>query len=68
MRRWPYALPNIISAMFLFAAIMALYLGLEEASLFCLSLELMDQANYHFRRTKHFEISPTWDAKLVTGS
>jgi len=34
MRRWPYALPNIISAIFLFTAVVALYLGLEEASKF----------------------------------
>jgi len=34
MRRWPYALPNIISAIFLLSAVVALYLGLEEVSTF----------------------------------
>lgn len=30
MQRWPYALPNIISAIFLLSAVIALWLGLEE--------------------------------------
>lgn len=62
MHRWPYALPNIISAIFLSAAVVALYLGLEEVSTW-LPWSQMDRTDYHIRRTKHFEISPTWDAK-----
>ncbi|KAF1807985.1 MFS general substrate transporter [Eremomyces bilateralis CBS 781.70] len=30
MRTWPYALPNIVSAMFLFTAVLCVILGLEE--------------------------------------
>ena len=42
MRRWPYALPNIVSAIFLFAAVVALYLGLEEASLFAFGVKWIE--------------------------
>lgn len=30
MKRWPYALPNIVSAILLFTAVIALFLGLDE--------------------------------------
>ncbi|KAK7545907.1 MFS transporter [Phyllosticta citricarpa] len=30
MRRWPYALPNLVSAAFLFSAACAIYFGMEE--------------------------------------
>jgi len=32
MKHWPYALPNLLSAFFLFAAATGVLLGLEEAS------------------------------------
>ena len=32
MKHWPYALPNLLSAFFLFTAATAVVLGLEEAS------------------------------------
>ena len=32
MRRWPYALPNFVSAVFLTAAALGVFLGLEEVS------------------------------------
>lgn len=30
MQRWPYALPNIVSAIFLCSAVIALFFGLDE--------------------------------------
>ena len=30
MKRWPYALPNLLSAVFLFGSAAAVFLGLEE--------------------------------------
>ena len=33
MKHWPYALPNLISAVFLLSACVAILLGLEEVSL-----------------------------------
>lgn len=30
MQHWPYALPNVLSAMFLFCAAVAVFLGLDE--------------------------------------
>ncbi|KAL4887971.1 hypothetical protein BDV59DRAFT_196861 [Aspergillus ambiguus] len=30
MQRWPFALPNLLSAIFIFASLMAVFLGLEE--------------------------------------
>ena len=30
MKHWPYALPNLISAIFLFSAVAAVFFGLEE--------------------------------------
>lgn len=30
MRHWPYALPNILSAIFIFMSLVAVFLGLEE--------------------------------------
>lgn len=34
MKKWPYALPNLVSAMFLLSSAIALLLGLEEVGLF----------------------------------
>lgn len=34
MKRWPYALPNLLSALFLFTAALGVILGLEEARRF----------------------------------
>ncbi|CAG8038429.1 unnamed protein product [Penicillium salamii] len=30
MQRWPYALPNVLSAIFIFASVLAVFLGLDE--------------------------------------
>lgn len=30
MQRWPYALPNLLSAIFIFASFLAVFLGLDE--------------------------------------
>jgi hypothetical protein len=30
MQRWPYALPNLLSAIFIFASFLAVFLGLNE--------------------------------------
>ena len=32
MKHWPYALPNLLSAMFLFSAAVGVFLGLEEVN------------------------------------
>lgn len=32
MQRWPYALPNVLSAMFIFMSLLAVFLGLDEVS------------------------------------
>ncbi|KAI1913367.1 hypothetical protein LOZ12_005024 [Ophidiomyces ophidiicola] len=32
MEKWPYALPNLVSAMFMFIALVAVFLGLDEVS------------------------------------
>lgn len=39
MQRWPYALPNVLSAIFIFCSMLAVFLGLDEvcASDCCLS-------------------------------
>jgi MFS family permease len=33
MQRWPYALPNVLSAIFIFASVLAVFLGLDEVSI-----------------------------------
>lgn len=35
MRHWPYALPNILSGLFMFISASAVFLGLEEVSRWC---------------------------------
>jgi hypothetical protein len=32
MQRWPYALPNVLSAIFIFASLNAIFFGLDEVS------------------------------------
>lgn len=32
MKRWPYALPNVLSAIFIFMSLLAVFLGLDEVS------------------------------------
>lgn len=32
MRHWPYALPNVLSAMFIFASLLAVFFGLDEVN------------------------------------
>lgn len=39
MKQWPYALPNLVSAVFLVCAATALMLGLEEVCLPCRDVE-----------------------------
>lgn len=34
MERWPFALPNVLSALFMFAAFLAIWLGLDEVCFF----------------------------------
>ena len=33
MRHWPYALPNVLSAIFIFASLLAVFLGLDEVGI-----------------------------------
>lgn len=33
MQRWPYALPNVFSAIFIFTSLLAVFFGLDEVSL-----------------------------------
>lgn len=35
MQRWPYALPNVLSAIFIFMSVIAVFLGLDEVSFPC---------------------------------
>ncbi|KAK8234845.1 MFS transporter [Phyllosticta capitalensis] len=44
MRRWPYALPNLVSAVFLFSAACAIYFGMEETL-----YSLRDKPDYGLR-------------------
>lgn len=32
MERWPYALPNVLSAVYIFSSLLAVFLGLDEVS------------------------------------
>jgi hypothetical protein len=32
MQQWPYALPNVLSAFFIFFSVLAVFLGLDEVS------------------------------------
>jgi MFS family permease len=65
MRRWPYALPNIISAIFLLSAVIALFLGLEEVR--------VDHFNYSrtalilIRHIHYFDTSQTSAARSASG-
>lgn len=34
MQRWPYALPNLLSAIFIFVSFLAVFLGLDEVRSF----------------------------------
>lgn len=38
MRHWPYALPNVLSATFIFASLLAVLFGLDEVGLYLPSI------------------------------
>ena len=40
MRMWPYALPNVLSALVIFSAALAVFLGLEEVCSWCCFLHI----------------------------
>lgn len=42
LERFPYALPNIISAAFLFCAVLNIYFGLEEVSRYSFSQQIIE--------------------------
>lgn len=68
MKRWPYALPNVVSAVFLFASASGVILGLEE------TLEgLRDKPDYGLRLSRWvlrtvFRRRPAQDYAVVSGN
>ena len=59
MKHWPYALPNLISAIFLFCAALNVFFALEEVtSLLVPTINLHCKLTDH-RPTKHSETDPT---------
>lgn len=57
MRKWPYALPNLVSAVFLVISALGIVLGLEEVS--CILLEICTIAYKSSRLLKLYNISQT---------
>lgn len=59
MEHWPYALPNILSATFIFASLLAVFLGLDEVSAPGMWCPCTSNANLIIRRTRLLGIAST---------
>lgn len=59
MQRWPYALPNLLSAIFIFVSFLAVFLGLDEVRLLLIQTHAVTNNETPFRPMKLHVIEET---------
>lgn len=59
MEYWPYALPNVLSALFIFSSLLAVFFGLDEVSPSNLGAHAIKNTDPIIRRTKLVAIAST---------
>lgn len=59
MEHWPYALPNVLSALFIFSSLLAVFFGLDEVSPSNLRAHAIKNTDPIIRRTKPVAIATT---------
>lgn len=68
MQRWPYALPNLLSAVFIFASFLAVFLGLDEVRLLLIQTHTVTNNETLFRPMKLHVIEETGVVNWASGS
>lgn len=65
MRQWPFALPNVLSAIFIFFSLVAVFFGLDEVCACLFGGELAADCRRHMKlRVIGVTGAGSWDAKL----